>query len=153
MCAFKSANHIHAISFLVKYTKTLSVRNQHVRYSLSFFCDKRANSHTSAASHRDSTASTRIIAVPLALVDGVESVVAAPRVKLPASKRINCHLPYFNLLATGAGPVPQKILHRVSRARRDGAAATNCFQFRRDYETPCGALQADYFSAAREAQR
>lgn len=40
----KIADHIHAISFLVKYTKTLSVRNQHDRYSLSFFRAKRANS-------------------------------------------------------------------------------------------------------------
>ena len=103
MRASTSAIYIHAISFLVKYTKTLSVRNQHVRYSLSFFRDKRANSHTSTAPHHDSTAFTRIIAVPDACVDGVEFIAAAPRGKLPASKRTNCRLAYFNLPSASAG--------------------------------------------------
>jgi hypothetical protein len=86
----------------------LSVRNQHVRYSLSFFRDKRANSHTSTSPHHDSMVFTRVIAVPDAHVGGAGFVAAAPRGKLPASKRTNCRLAYFNLPAASAGPAPRE---------------------------------------------
>jgi len=85
----------------------LSVRNQHVRYSLSFFRDKRANSHTSTTPHRDSMVLTHVIAAFNAHVVGLESAAGAPRGKLPASKRTNCRLAYFKLPAARAGPAPQ----------------------------------------------
>jgi hypothetical protein len=94
----------------------LSVRNQHVRYSLSFFRDKRANSHTSTTPHRDSMVLTHVIAAFNAHVGGLESAAGAPRGKLPASKRTNCRLAYFKLPAARAGPAPQNF-RTASRAR------------------------------------
>jgi hypothetical protein len=48
---FQKPAHLQTRIFnLVKYTKTLSVRNQHDRYSRAFFRLKLANSHTRADS-------------------------------------------------------------------------------------------------------
>ncbi|MCU6496503.1 hypothetical protein LPN04_01695 [Rugamonas sp. A1-17] len=119
-----SAHFKTRIFNLVKYTKTLSVRNQHDRYSRAFFRVKLLNSHT----HADS-------ACPLASsrrdVRARSSSEKRPRRR--AKKRPHQSAPYTTWVSA-MPPSPAKNPHHPlpksrALAHRLRAAVTHCFNF------------------------
>jgi hypothetical protein len=100
----------------VKYTKTLSVRNQHIGESRAFFLLMLANSHT----RRASRGSICVSALHCARSFGLGSATAASREKIIASKRANCRLGVcdHDLIAVRcAPPASESGSTRASHAR------------------------------------
>jgi hypothetical protein len=120
---FKKTPHLYSRIFnLVKYTKTLSVRNQHDRYSPAFFQLMLANSHT----HRDS-------AGPLASSRSrcARSIAFGKALAAPRGKTAHQSAPYAAWVSA-MSPAPPRNPHHPfpnsrALARRSRTVAAHCF--------------------------
>jgi len=119
-----SAHFKTRIFNLVKYTKTLSVRNQHERYSRAFFRVKLPNSHT----HADSACP---LASPRRDVRARSSSEKRPRCR--AKKRPHQSAPYAAWVSAMPSSPAKNPHHPLPKSRalahRLRAAATHCFNF------------------------
>lgn len=133
-----SGQCLHTRFFMfVKYTKTLSVRNQHSSESRAFLLHMLGISHT----RRAALPSRRIVAPHRVRSTGPGSTPAAPREtwslqSAPVPAWVSAIPTRTARAARHPLPDPGALAHRLR------AIATYRFQIRRDYETQSGEWQA-----------